>query len=246
MSVGTCRGDEAVELYFYDELPAAERACVEAHLSLCAACRESLTDLRAIQAALASRVEDAPPEDDWSGFMRRLDAEIDRADARGFGGLGGIMPWMKIAAALVLVATGVIAGWAMSRLNPPAPQQAQVAPPRVDRAIADAGESELARARVVLAGIAHKEEGAAWSVERRMAATLLPEVRLLRQVAAERGTPELEDILIDVEMLLLQASYAESADADTLARLRGMIDRRDMLMRLSVAAGAAQGPRKGI
>lgn len=243
MTVETCRGDEAVELYFYDELPAPERARVEAHLAGCAACRESLTDLRAIQAALASRVEDAPPEGDWSGFMRRLDAELDRADARGFGGM---LPWMKIAAALVLVATGVIAGWAMSRLNPPAPQQAQVAPPRVDRAIADAGESELARARVVLAGIAHKEEGAAWSVERRMAATLLPEVRLLRQVAAERGTPELEDILIDVEMLLLQASYAESADAETLARLRGMIDRRDMLMRLSLAAGAAQGPRKGI
>ena len=243
MSMDRCRGDEAVELYFYDELPAGEHARVEAHLAVCPACRESLGDLRAIQAALASRVEDAPPAGDWSAVMRRLDARLDRADARGFG---ATVPWLKIAAALVLVATGVLAGWAMSRLSTPAPQQAQTAAPRVDRAIADAGESELARARVVLAGIAHKQDGAAWSVERRMAATLLPEVRLLRQVAAERGTPELEDILIDVEMLLLQASYAETADAATLARLRGMIDRRDMLMRLSLASGAGQGSRKGI
>jgi hypothetical protein len=66
-----------IELYFYNELDAGERARVDAHLRGCAACRQRLDDLRAIRRALASRpVVDAPPAGDWSGFMRRLDAAI--------------------------------------------------------------------------------------------------------------------------------------------------------------------------
>ena len=66
----TLVGAEAVELYFYDEVDAAERARVEAHLAECAACRQVLGDLRVINHALASRpAVDAPPAGDWSGFM---------------------------------------------------------------------------------------------------------------------------------------------------------------------------------
>jgi hypothetical protein len=70
----TLVGAEAVELYFYDELDAAQRARMEAHLAQCAACRQVLGDLRVIGRALADRPAiDAPPAGDWSGFMRRLD-----------------------------------------------------------------------------------------------------------------------------------------------------------------------------
>ena len=63
-----------VELYFYDELDAADRTRVEAHLRRCDACRQRLDDLHAIRRALAARpVVDAPPAGDWAGFMRRLD-----------------------------------------------------------------------------------------------------------------------------------------------------------------------------
>jgi hypothetical protein len=249
MKSDVCRGDEIVELYFYDELPAGDRPEVEAHIAVCRACRESLADLRAIETALASRSSESPPAGDWSGFTRRLEARLDREpsprsalDAR----------WMAIAAALMLAATGIVAGWALSREAEPELPAVESALPLTNEAdaIADAGESGLARARVLLAGLAHKQEGDTWSLERRMAATLLPEVRLIRQVAAERGTSEFEDILMDVEMLLLQASYADGDDAETLARLRGMIDRRDVLMRLSLVAGesapAALGSGKGI
>ena len=249
MKSDVCPGDEIIELYFYDELPAGERSQVEAHIAVCMACRESLADLRAIEAALVSRGVDAPPAGDWSGFMRRLEARLDREPSRR---AGSHMRWIAMAAALTLTATALFAGWALSRGAKPELRSVETSPPRTSEAeaIADAGELGLSRARVLLAGLAHKEEGDAWSLERRMAATLLPEVRLIRQAAADRGTSELEDILIDVEMLLLQASYADSDDAETLARLRGMIDRRDMLMRLSLAAGepapAARGSGKGI
>jgi anti-sigma factor RsiW len=229
-----CRGHEGVELYFYDELPAAERADAGAHFAICGACRESLADLGAIRAALASRsVEE--PQDGWARFAERLDQKLDRSEVRTFGGSGA---WFRIAAAVTLVATGLVAGWTLSRVTPVEPDpQVAVAPIR-DRAIADAGGKGLARAHVVLAGLAQKEDGATWSLERRMAATLLPELRLVRQAATDGGRGDLADILIDVETLLLQATYAEGDDAETLARLRGMIDRRDLLMRLSVASSA--------
>lgn len=232
MTRDVCRGHEGVELYFYDELPTAERAGADAHFAFCAACRESLADLGAIRAALASRVVEEPA-DGWGAFAERLNQELNRAEVRKFGGSGG---WFRVAAAVTLVATGLVAGWTLSRVTPVEPaSQVAVAQPR-DRAIADAGGAGLARAHVVLAGLAQKEDGAAWSLERRMAATLLPELRLIRQAASDGGRADLADILIDVETLLLQATYAERDDAETLARLRGMIDRRDLLMRLSVAS----------
>lgn len=242
-----CRGDEAVELYFYDELPAGERTALESHLAVCAACRESLADLRAIGDALGDRGADAVPIGGWRAFMARLDARMDAAPARTIQPSSLPTTLFRLAAAVTLVAAGAIGGWTLSRVTPVEPAAPAPAGPAVDRAIADAGDSGLARARVVLAGLAQKEDGAEWSLERRMAATLLPEVRLIRQVAADRGRGDLTDILIDVETLLLQASYTESDDAETLARLRSMIDRRDVLMRLSVAAAdaGAEDPSPG-
>src|SRR5262245_34732998 len=74
-----------VELYFYDELPEADRDRVAAHLRACAACRQRLDDLHAIRRALAAApVVEAPPAGDWSGFMRRLDGAVGlAAPARG-------------------------------------------------------------------------------------------------------------------------------------------------------------------
>jgi hypothetical protein len=244
MNPVTC-GDEIVELHFYGELPPVDVPAAAAHIAGCQACRQSLADLRAIDAALSARRVDAPPAGDWSGFMRRLDARIDAAPER-------LVPaepraaaarhsWMQAAAALFLIASGVAAGWMMSRLSD-TPPSASLVSAAADRAIADAGDSGLERARMVLAGLAGKDANDGWSLERGMAARLLPEVTLIRQAAAQRGRSDLEDILMDVETLLLQASYAETDDPETLARLRGMIDRRDLLMRLSVASGSADAP----
>lgn len=66
-----------IELYFYGELPLAERAEVQSHMGLCADCRAALDDLSVIRAALAVRPDVAtPPGGDWSGFMSRLNTRI--------------------------------------------------------------------------------------------------------------------------------------------------------------------------
>ena len=230
MSAGLCQGDERVERYFYGELTPDERADTAAHLQACAACRQTLADLEEIEQVLGDRQVDAPPAGDWGPFMARLDARVGPPRSPAF------RAWMQMAAALVLVAAGAFGGWTWSRVTRPAGEldRASAMTP-ADAAIADRGGSELERARLVLAGLAAKTEGDAWSLERDMAARLLPEVTLIRQAASQRGRTDLEDILMDVETLLLQASYAETDDADTLARLRRMIERRDVLMRLSLA-----------
>ena len=65
----------AIELYFYDELDAAERQAVDEHLQSCSHCRIVLADLATIRNALAERpVVSSPPDGDWSGVMSRLDA----------------------------------------------------------------------------------------------------------------------------------------------------------------------------
>ena len=67
----------AIELYFYDELEAAECARVETHLRGCAECADALEELRVIRDALAGRPDvSAPASGDWSGFMSRLDTAI--------------------------------------------------------------------------------------------------------------------------------------------------------------------------
>ena len=66
-----------IELYFYNELPPAERAEVQAHIGRCAECHAALGDLTVIRAALAVRPDVAtPPGGDWSGFMTRLNTRI--------------------------------------------------------------------------------------------------------------------------------------------------------------------------
>src|SRR5690606_41080037 len=114
-----CRGDEQVELYFYDELSAGERAAVGAHIAGCDACQKTLADLGTIDAALAARQVDAPPGGDWTPFMSRLDARVERVDRRWLR--GPLSGWMQFAAARVLIATGAMLGWTASRATPVTP-----------------------------------------------------------------------------------------------------------------------------
>lgn len=122
-----------VELYFYDDLAAADCARLELHLKSCPHCRQQLDDLHAIRSALAASLSlrpevDAPPAGDWSGFMRRLDQAIGKSGGHGLApdanssaaqvidapsrrapsrGTATARTFMALAATLALVAIGV-------------------------------------------------------------------------------------------------------------------------------------------
>lgn len=140
-----------VELYFYDELEHVERASMARHLATCGECRQALDELTLIRTALSTRpVVSAPPGEDWSGFMARLNeavaiqrhAERDALPreprTHAANGsieppatewrrtmLSGVTPYLALAALLALVTMSAAyvarAGWGRERVRTVAP-----------------------------------------------------------------------------------------------------------------------------
>jgi putative zinc finger protein len=177
-----------IELYFYNELDAVDRARVEVHVLGCAGCRQRLDDLRAIRRALASRpVVEAPPAGDWSGFMRRLDAAVASEGTRKPVGVrvpesapgrlptsraaarrSWLRPAMALAAMLALVTIGVAiaARFRASSLPPAQPAAVSAAaptPPDVkpnpNRSLREVTAEHLERSKLVVLGLATRDPG---------------------------------------------------------------------------------------
>jgi len=70
--------------YLDDELGAADRAAIDAHLHDCATCTEELNSLRRIvaHAATVAEHDTAPARDLWSGIRARIEGRATRLDER--------------------------------------------------------------------------------------------------------------------------------------------------------------------
>lgn len=92
---------EALVGYIYDELPAEERARLDAHLAMCANCREELDELQGVRAHLA----------DWSVPATELGfAVVGASERRRFGMRRFALPaGLAAAAVLVLAIAAAIA-----------------------------------------------------------------------------------------------------------------------------------------
>ena len=254
-----------IELYFYGELDDMARARVAAHLRSCAACRQRLDDLRAIRRALAARpVVEAPPTGDWSGFMRRLDAAVGAPGAppvrpavlERTGRTWRVRHLAPLAATLAMVSIGVYMA-ARVRQAPSknavasAPRTVGIetatsgAPSRADltpaAALRDISAEHLERSKLVVLGLATRDpertRPADWQYERRLAGTLLPETRLYRLAAQERGASDVAHVMRDLETVLLEASMSDHADRESLERVQRLIARRNLVTKMQLVAG---------
>lgn len=244
----------AIELYFYGELDTAAVARLEGHLQRCATCRQHLEDLRSIRAALGSRSRvDSPPAGDWSDFTRRLDAAIATTAAPPRG--RSFVPWLAIAATLTIAASGVLLTGRL-RHESPAPQEEQASAssrspqgvrPAVhragsvsiaDRSLMEHSEEHFERSKLVVLGLATLDpehaHAADWQHERELAGSLLPDTRLYRLAAEDRGMTDLARVLGDLETVLLETSMSEHADPDALQRVQRLIARRDLVVKMNV------------
>jgi hypothetical protein len=259
-----------VELFFYDELDAAGRARVAAHLRGCEACRQRLDDLHAIRQALAGApVVDAPPAGDWSGFMHRLDAAAGvrgtapqpAAVLEASGATWRVRHLVAFAATLAVVALGVFMAARVRTTRPSdsvertAPASPAGAPAAVTLAAAPAADltpvaalrevsaEHLERSKLVVLGLAardpRKTQASDWQYERKLAGTLLPETRLYRLAAQERGVADVAHVMRDLETVLLEASMTDGTDKESLERVQRLIARRGLVtkMQMVVAAG---------
>jgi len=74
---------EQLSAYLDGELEGAARARVEAHVSACAACREELEELRALDVDLRRLPEPEPGPQYWSRFVQRVEARLPARPATG-------------------------------------------------------------------------------------------------------------------------------------------------------------------
>jgi hypothetical protein len=92
---------ERLSAYLDDELGAAARAAVEAHLGACASCREALAELAAVDDAAASLPAEAP-EGYFDDFARRVRSRIE-SQPRAVPARRRLPAWgWAVAAALLL------------------------------------------------------------------------------------------------------------------------------------------------
>jgi Putative zinc-finger len=247
-----------IELYFYGELPPAERAAVQAHLARCAECRGALEDLSVIRAALANRPDvTAPPGGDWSGFMRRLNSAVaaeqsprSRLNATPARPLRRqLAPYLAVAATLALVTFAVITvnrrpvPGTTSVVTAPPTTGAEAAPPLrhasltttdPDPGLLAVSGEHFERSKLVVLGLVTKSGPQDdWAYERDLASSLLGDTRLYRQAAEERGMQPLADVMGDLELVLLQTSMADQPNEASLHQLQRLIRRRDLLTKMN-------------
>jgi hypothetical protein len=245
----------SIDLYFYGELAPSDRDGIDQHLAACATCREALQELAEIGAALAARpAVSAPPAGDWSAFMSRLEDSIARdgeaaasvpapAPART---LHRYAPYLAMAALLALVTISVVFSARVRREGPApaaAPPVAAITPSpapddRDTASLVALSGQHFERSKLVVLGLAAKDAqhttAAEWEYERSLASSLLDDTRLYRMAAEEQGMTAVAGVMRDLELVLLQASLSDRADAATLAQIQRAIRKRDLLEKMTV------------
>ncbi len=98
-------GDEELNAYIDGELDAAASSRVEAHMESCAACRETVGELRTVSQALQSLPRVQAPR---SFALREVD--VEPAPARTAGWLAGATPLLGGVAAVAFLAFFVLVG----------------------------------------------------------------------------------------------------------------------------------------
>ena len=116
------RWTEKLSEYLDETLPAGERAALEAHLTTCAECRETLDELRRVVDRARGLDDRQPSKDLWSGIATRIGSKavvsIDRArvPARAARRLSFSVPQALAAGiALMIVSSGAV--WLSLRGN---------------------------------------------------------------------------------------------------------------------------------
>jgi hypothetical protein len=269
MSVCRLSDSPDIELYFYDELDAADRARVEAHVRGCATCRQRLDDLTAIRRALAARpVVDAPPGGDWSGFTRWLDTAVaSERGARARRQVVALPPRadgearrarriravLAIAATLAILAIGLAVAARFGRAPAAPPEVAAARDPAAapepranpDRSLREVTAEHLERSKLVVLGLATRDpertSAADWAYERQLAGTLLTDTRLYRLQALDRGMSDVARVMRDLETVLIEASMSEPSDGEALERVQKLITRRDLMVKMHVVAANSAG-----
>jgi hypothetical protein len=262
----------------YGELDAARQLLVDRHLAGCRDCAAHLAALRATLDVMSQRRRAQPDSDFWDRFAGRLDARVaaDAADAanaagdalrsrvgssplsfRRWSGRGGRWAWQAAAAALALVAVGIVLG----RLSvSPAPEEVVTVPEAAASGPSAAPEAAPLRLRVdrymqrsqtLLLGVVNLDadaDGAAsldFAPYRRVSQELIGQAPLLERELSDAGERRLAELVAELELILLQiASLEARQDLEGVDVIREGIDRQALLFRIHLESARTRGPEE--
>jgi anti-sigma factor RsiW len=108
------------------------------------------------------------------------------------------------------------------------------------RVLREVSAEHLERSKLVVLGLATRDprqtHAADWQFERQLAGTLLPETRLYRLTAQERGVPDVARVMRDLETVFIEASMTDGHDRESLARVQRLIARRGLVSKMQIVA----------
>ena len=255
-----------IELYFYGELPPAERVEVQAHIA----------QLRRMPRRARRPVRDPRrargPARRGHAAGRRLvglhdpaqHADRPRRSGRDHGSAGERGRDLLAAAGRAVSRRGRRAGarhhfcgraaeaavrerrrprHAIVQSEPVAAPVVRAAIPRGRRPGAGVvSDQHFERSKLVVLGLATKDARQAdWDYERELAGSLLNDTRLYRLAAEERGMQSLAGVMRDLELVLLQTSMSEQRDAASLEQLQRLIRRRDLITKMEIVHAGEAG-----
>ncbi|MBX6364577.1 MAG: zf-HC2 domain-containing protein, partial [Gemmatimonadetes bacterium] len=149
------RWTDRLSEYIDDELPAEERAQLEAHLAGCAACARTVDELLAVVRAAATLRDSPPPPELWTGIAARIAAPViplrPTPPARR---LSLRLPQLAAASVTLVAASGALV-WALLSRGPAAGGPVAAAPaaaPSLTASAPSSAEGAVAPAPARLAG----------------------------------------------------------------------------------------------
>jgi hypothetical protein len=247
--------EEALVAYALGDADQTTQHEIEAHITTCDECRESLAELRRVLvAATEIEVPERPPNygaEVWARLAPQLHDRPARYDRPAR--IVSWRPWLAaVAVALLTVGAFLIGRWTR-------PAQA---PTQVATATPSSPASSI-RERVVLAALSdhldRTERGLVelvnadgrgtvdLSAEQAWARDLLDANRLYRQSARGAASPALVNLLGELEPILLEIVHSPSQlSAEEFHSLRSRIDDRSLVFKVRVTGADLRARRQAL
>lgn len=233
--------DDDLVLHYYGEMPPADEARAESHLSACHACQAGYTKLQRVMAF----VDSAPAVEPSPGFERVAWARLAPALPSRHGNW---LSWFVFSPARLAFTAGILAligaAFFAGRITRPAAGPAGAAPQSAEKVrerilLVDLGE-HLDRSQRVLVELVSADDTTGSvdiSMEQSRAEQLLSSNRLYRQTAASTGDAAMASILDELERVLVDVAASPStvsqADMDSVRR---RIDSKELLFKVRVVS----------
>ncbi len=215
----------------YDELPVGRRRKFEIHLTVCAECAREFEGLSATLKVMDTLEPATAPPGYWAGFWNRLLPRLEPA-AVGAGVKDwlerlrlpvapGAPAWAPLAAALMLVITGVFIGRALYLdrivISSPTNQVATVMDPAALAEFNQLFTRYLAGSKVALLGLDNFDREEDLDIidfpsQRRIYREIIHRGRDLRQHQAAAYDPRLLKLILEIERLMLPLANSDSDD----------------------------------